>query len=130
MTAPDGSPRPPQWLGSYGENVAAAWLTAHHCKILARNYKHHHRGRQHGEVDLIARQHHLLLFVEVKTRTAPTTIRPLDAVNREKQRLIERAANDWLRRLGSRQLPWRFDVIEVYVEDGKRPRVVHVQNAF
>ena len=51
-------------------------------------------------------------------------------MNKAKQLLIERGANDWLRRLGTRQLPWRFDVIEVYVAEGKLPRVNRIRDAF
>jgi putative endonuclease len=130
LTAPDGEPRDARWLGRYGERVAAAWLRAHHCAILARNYRNKRRGRRTGEVDIIAREERLLLFVEVKTRHADSKIRPLDAVDKDKQRLIERGANDWLRRLGTRELPWRFDVIEVYVAEGRPPRVNRVRNAF
>jgi Holliday junction resolvase-like predicted endonuclease len=51
-------------------------------------------------------------------------------VNKSKQRLIERGANEWLRLLGTRELPWRFDVIEVYLEDGGLPRINRVRDAF
>ncbi len=81
-------------------------------------------------MDIIARHDRLLLFVEVKTRTAGARIRPLDAVDKPKQQLIERGANAWLKRLGTRKLPWRFDVIEVWLADGEKPRVNHVRNAF
>jgi putative endonuclease len=114
------------WLGNYGEHVAAAWLRAHGCKILARNF----RGPHRGEVDIVARDRKLLLFVEVKTRHFGAPIRGLDAVGADKQGLIERGANAWLKQLGTRDIPWRFDVIEVSVEDGKRPVVNHVKDAF
>ncbi len=126
MTACDGTPRDRAWLGRYGENVAADFLRAAGCKVLARN----HRGRHRGEVDIVARHDRLLLFVEVKTRRAGARIRGFDAVDREKRRLIERGANDWLRRLGRRDFPWRFDVIEVVVTDGDRPAVRHIRDAF
>ena len=126
MTAPDGTPHDRQWLGDYGERVAADWLRAHGCRILARNFK----GPRGGEVDIIARDGRLLLFVEVKTRRKDAKIRPLDAVDKHKQALIERGANAWLKRLRTRQLPWRFDVIEVWAEDGETPRVNHVRDAF
>jgi putative endonuclease len=106
--------------------VAADWLRSRRCKVLARNFK----GPRRGEVDIVARDGKLLLFVEVKTRRKGTRIRPLDAVDKTKQALIERGANAWLKRLGTRDLPWRFDVIEVYVEDGEKPRVNHVRDAF
>jgi putative endonuclease len=126
LTASDGGTRSNAWVGAYGEKVAAHFLRAQHCKVLARNFK----GPHGGEVDIIARYGRLLLFVEVKTRTDGSRIRPLDAVDKSKQRLIERGANAWLRRLGTRKLPWRFDVIEVWLADGEKPRVNHVRNAF
>lgn len=126
MTDESGEPRGRAWLGTYGENVAADWLRSNGCRILARNFK----GPRRGEVDIVARDGKLLLFVEVKTRHADARIRPLDAVDKTKQALIERGANAWLRRLGTRNVPWRFDVIEVWVADGEKPRVNHVRDAF
>ena len=126
MISADGKFRDSQWIGNYGENVASAWLRANRCKILARNF----RGPQRGEVDIVAREGKVLLFVEVKTRREGSIIRPLDAVGKEKQGLIERGANAWLKRLGRRSLPWRFDVIEVYVADGEKPRVNRIADAF
>jgi putative endonuclease len=126
LTEPDGSPRGRAWTGRYGENVAADFLRARGCRILARNFK----ARRGGEVAIVARDGRLLLFVEVKTRQMDTKIRPLDAVGPDKRRLIERGANAWLKLLGTRQLPWRFDVIEVLVEDGGKPQVNHVRDAF
>ena len=106
--------------------MATDWLRAHGCRILARNFK----GPRRGEVDIVARDGKLLLFVEVKTRHKDSRIRPLDAVDKPKQALIERGANAWLKQLGTRNLPWRFDVIEVYVEEGEKPRINHVRDAF
>ncbi len=126
LTAPDGEARDRIWTGDFGERVACAWLRSQGCKILARNY----RGPRRGEVDIIARDGKLLLFVEVKTRREGSRIRGLDAVDREKQNLIERGANSWLKRLGTRDLPWRFDVIEVSVAEGQKPRINHVKDAF
>jgi putative endonuclease len=114
------------WLGNYGERVATAWLRTQGCRILARNF----RGPRKGEVDIVAREGTLLLFVEVKTRREGAKIRGLDAVGKDKQALIERGANAWLRQLGTRNLPWRFDVIEVTVTDGEKPRVTRIRDAF
>jgi putative endonuclease len=126
LTGTDGQARDRIWLGAYGEKVAADWLRSQGCKILARNF----RGPRRGEVDIIARDHKLLLFVEVKTRRAGSKIRGLDAVGKDKQGLIERGANAWLKRLGTRDLPWRFDVIEVNVKEGEKPKINHVRDAF
>lgn len=113
-------------VGELGERIACAWLRANRCRVLYRNF----RGPRGGEVDIVARDGRVLAFVEVKTRTAGGRGRPLEAVDKDKQRLIERGANVWLRMLGTRDLPWRFDVIEVVLEDGERPRVHRVKDAF
>lgn len=94
--------------------------------MLYRNFRAPHGG----EVDLVARSGNLLLFIEVKTRAEGSKLRGLDAVDADKRALIERGANDWLKLLGTRSIPWRFDVIEVYVQEGRVPRVHRVENAF
>ncbi|WAC18667.1 YraN family protein [Luteolibacter sp. SL250] len=126
MTSADGTRRSNAWMGAFGEKVAAAWLRAAGCRILAKNFS----ARGGGEVDIVARDGNLLLFIEVKTRREGTPIRPYDAVDATKRKLIERGANAWLSRLGRRDLPWRFDVMEVYLEDGGRPRVNRIRDAF
>jgi putative endonuclease len=113
-------------MGDYGENIAADWLRANNCKILARNFK----GRKGGEVDIVASKGGQLLFTEVKTRQKDSLLRGLSAVNRKKQALILRGANEWLRRLGTREVPWRFDVIEVEVSEGEKPVVRRIENVF
>ena len=47
-----------------------------------------------------------------------------------KQELIERGANSWLHLLGTREPPWRFDVVEVILEDGELPDVNVLENVF
>lgn len=111
-------------MGRLGERVAKAWIRAQGAKVLACNF----RAPGGGEVDIVARQGALLLFVEVKTRTREGFGRPLDAVNRDKRRLIRRGANEWLRLLGRRDFPWRYDVLEILLTDGERPRVNSVEN--
>lgn len=113
-------------MGKRGEDIATAWLRASGCKILYRNF----RAPGGGEVDIVAREGNLLLFIEVKTRREGSAIRPLDAVNKEKQRLIERGARDWLRRLRNREIPWRFDVMEIHLADRTKPRINRVRDAF
>jgi putative endonuclease len=126
LTAADGTRPDRRQLGEFGERVAAAWLRRHGCRILARNFRAPHGG----EVDLVVRDGAVLVFAEVKTRTAGGRGRPLDAVDRDKQRLVKRGAEAWLKLLGTRELAWRFDVVEVVVAAGERPRVHRVHDAF
>lgn len=126
MIHTDGTPWTSQEVGEFGERIACQWLRAHGEKVLYRNY----RAPQGGEVDIVARRGKLLLFIEVKTRRAGGVGRPLDAVDRSKQELIERGANSWLKLLKTRRIPWRFDVIEIILEEGIPPRINRVENVF
>jgi len=114
----------PAEIGRRGEKIARMWLRSKGAKVLYNNF----RAPQGGEVDIVAREGDLLLFTEVKTRTSTDFGRPLDAVNRAKRKLIRRGANEWLRLLGTREIPWRYDVIEVVLIEGERPRVNRVEN--
>ncbi len=109
-----------------GEKLAARHLRRHGFKILYRNF----RGRQGGEIDLVCRDRDVLVFVEVKTRTREDFGRPLEAVNRQKQRRISLGALAWLRLLGNPDILFRFDVVEVRMTEGTPPRVELVRNAF
>lgn len=126
LTGSDGAKLSHIEIGNLGERIACAHLQAHGRKILYRNY----RGPKGGEVDIVARDVDTLSFVEVKTRTRRGYGRPLDAVDTSKQELIERGANSWLSLLGTRDIPWRFDVVEVILEEGKVPDVNVVVNVF
>lgn len=113
-------------LGRLGELQAAHWLHQQGRKILYRNY----RGQHRGEVDLVCRDGEVLTFVEVKTRRSLAFGRPADAVTPDKQRLIQRGAQDWLRRLGHPRIAFRFDIVEVLLVAGEPPHVNVIENAF
>jgi putative endonuclease len=113
-------------FGRLGEYHAAHWLRCHGRRVLYRNYK----GQLRGEVDLVCRHGRVLTFVEVKTRSGSAFGRPADAVNAEKRRLIQRGAQDWLRRLGHPPIAIRFDIVEVILVAGAPPYVNVIENAF
>ncbi len=113
-------------LGTRGEKLAARYLRRHGFKILYRNF----RGRRGGEIDLVCRERDVLVFVEVKTRTREDFGRPLDAVNRAKQRRLSLGALAWLRLLGNPDILFRFDVVEITMAEGKPPRIELIRNAF
>jgi len=121
-----GAKLSPSKIGKLGELIAADHLSLCGRKLLYRNY----RGPRGGEIDIVARDGDTLSFVEVKTRTQKGYGRPLDAVDRNKQALIERGANSWIKLLGRRDFVWRFDVVEVMLTDGELAEVNIINNAF
>ncbi|MEJ6569971.1 MAG: YraN family protein [Akkermansiaceae bacterium] len=126
-------------VGNLGEQIAAHFLMRKGWKLLYRNF----RAPTGGEVDLVMRGGHdfnQLVFVEVKTRTRRGFGRPLEAVDKDKQALIERGANEWLRLLAEqnrgddedfrRTISWRYDVVEIILQQGEKPDVNLVESAF
>lgn len=112
-------------LGAYGEDVAADYLREQGYTLLERNFR-----CPLGEIDIIAKKHHDLIFVEVKTRRSSLFGLPQDAVGVHKQRQLIRSAQWYLNKPGvSRHHP-RFDVIAILARPGQVPEVNHIQNAF
>ncbi len=113
--------------GLWGEKMAGQFLQNKGFVILGRRVR---VGRR-DELDLIARQKNVLVFVEVKTRRAEEFGRPSSAVNKAKKQALSRAAVHYLMRLKEKPGFFRFDVVEVVgEEDGEAPVIRHIENAF
>ncbi|MCX6966503.1 MAG: YraN family protein [Verrucomicrobia bacterium] len=112
-------------LGYRGEQIAARHLRRIGYKVLYRNF----RAPKGGEVDLVCRDGDTLVFVEVKTRSSEAFGAPAEAVTRAKQRLITRGALAWLKLLGSPDILFRFDIVEVRIA-GKKAEATVIRNAF
>src|SRR6476469_5585102 len=106
-------------LGARGENLACQFLQKNGYKILYRNFK----GRTGGEIDVVCRHRDTLVFVEVKTRTREDFGRPLDAVDRDKQKRISRGGLAWLRLLGDHEILFRFDIVGVVLDESAETRI-------
>ena len=111
-------------LGAQGEELACRELRRRGYAILARRYR-----TRHGEIDIVARDAGVLVFVEVKARSHQRFGGPLAAVTRLKQRKLTRMALDYLARSRTAGVPCRFDVVAVDVGQ-RQPRVEVVTNAF
>lgn len=99
---------PRQRVGDAAEQAACAHLTAHGCRIVARNVRY-----REGELDVIALDGGVLAFVEVRLRSGARFGGAGASVDAFKRRRLVRAAQHYLaERYGAgRQPPCRFDVI-------------------
>lgn len=121
-----GKPMDDKDKGFYGECLAAHELRRKGRKLLYRNYRAPHGG----EVDIVCRHGEVLTFVEVKTRTSLAFGRPAQAVGGDKQKLIQRGAGDWLKRLQYPPFKLRFDIVEVLLVPGELPELNVIEDAF
>lgn len=92
-------------LGIRGEEVAARWYVDRGYRILERNW----RCRE-GEIDLVLRREHTVVFCEVKTRTTDRFGTGAEAVSPTKQRRLRRLAGRWLAETGPRRVGEAVDV--------------------
>ena len=113
-------------LGKWGEDVAVAYLLRKGYTILERDW---HSG--HRDIDIIAlnEERDMLVFVEVKTRRNRMFTDPIDAVNFQKIRNLQRAANHYIK-YRCIDLEVRFYIISIVGQLNMEPEVEHIEDAF
>lgn len=113
-----------QVIGAAGEAAARAFLEGRGLTVLATRFR-----ALRGEIDLVAREGPVVVFVEVKARRTATFGPPEGAVRAAKQRQIARVAEAFLSTSGLRGAPCRFDVVAVDLKAGP-PRITWIRDAF
>ena len=111
--------------GDVGEAAACGHLKRQGYKPLVRNYR-----SRWGEIDLVCRHKDTLVFVEVKARSADSWGTPAEAVTPSKQRRILRTAYAYLEEIQLRDMPVRFDVVEVFLKGDAEPECRLIPAAF
>ena len=114
-------------IGLFGEAAVANYLRERGYTLLAHGYR-----CRFGEIDLIAKKHKTLAFVEVKLRSPKSYGLPREAVDAVKQEKLRKTALSYLadKKL---DVPARFDVAEVYIAGKEIPqieRIEYIENAF
>lgn len=100
-------------VGTAYEELAAEYLTAQGYEVLERNF----RCRQ-GEIDIVAKDHSYICFVEVKYRINEMHGAAVEAVDKKKQRIITKVAWYYLMTHGGNEwTPCRFDVLAIEGEE-------------
>ncbi len=108
-------------IGTEYETLAAEYLKSQGYELVERNFR-----CRLGEIDIIAKDHSYLCFVEVKYRINEMHGTAVEAVDRRKQRIITKVAWYYLLTHGGNEwTPCRFDVIAI-----EGDKVTLYQNAF
>jgi putative endonuclease len=108
----------PGVTGARAEALAADYLRAQGLAIVARNFR-----TRFGEIDLIARDRDVLVFVEVRMRRSRRFGGAIASITAAKRRRLVSAANGYLAMIG-REPPCRFDAV---VMQGLDPRTIEWQ---
>jgi putative endonuclease len=109
--------------GVEGEQIAQKYLSNLDYKILETNWRF-----QKAEVDIIAKEHNFLVFVEVKCRSSNIFGDPQTFVSEKKQMLFKDAAEGYLE-LKDLDYEIRFDIISVILSSQKA-KIEHFKDAF
>ncbi len=105
------------------EEIAAKFILANGFVIVERNWIH---GKL--EIDIIAQNQNMIVFIEVKYRKNSDFGRPESAVDPSKARRIIQAADQYLNEREIDLMP-RFDIIAL-TGSGENLNITHYPNAF
>jgi len=101
-------------FGIIGEKIAQDYLRNKGYEIIETNFY-----TKRGEIDIITKKDKCITFVEVKTRTNLLFGSPAMAVNSIKKKHIKNTAKIFLYQKRLYKYDVRFDVVEVFIKDGK-----------
>ena len=111
-----------QQIGKWGEDAAAEYLAERGLVIITRNAR-----TPYGEIDIVATQNDITIFVEVKTRTSNRMGLPEESVNLRKQTHMLACAEYYA---AEHEIDhWQIDVIAVERKVGLEPKITHFENA-
>ena len=113
-----------QRTGTAGEDLVVDFLQKKGYRILQRNYRF-----EHGEIDIVAEDGNVLVFVEVKARRSKEYGEPEDAVTPRKREKIRSTANGYLFENKIDDKECRFDVIAIDYQQNKT-EIRHLIDAF
>jgi putative endonuclease len=98
-------------MGQAAEEAAAHFLLQQGYEVIERNF----RTRQ-GEIDIIAKDGAVLVFVEVRSGHGKALYQPEETVNHKKQAKLRHMAEVYLSRKNWGDISCRFDVAAVIID--------------
>ncbi|MEO8358233.1 MAG: YraN family protein [Chloroflexota bacterium] len=111
-----------QKIGQWGEETAAAYLRQRGYEIMARNAR-----TPYGEIDIVAKQGDITIFIEVKTLTLSKHFFPEHNVTARKREHMLACAEHYAAENAIDH--WQIDVIAVEGKQGLEPKITHFDNA-
>jgi putative endonuclease len=112
-----------QLLGRLGEGLAVQHLERRGWRILERNVR-----SRFGEIDIVAQDGPVLVFLEVRTRSGRAFGTPEESITRAKQERMARCAWAYLSLLPQPEPEWRIDLIAIELVHGHVARLEHYEH--
>ncbi|MDX2195355.1 MAG: YraN family protein [Cytophagales bacterium] len=106
-------------IGAKGEAMAKDYLSAKGYDILQQNYRY-----RRAEIDIIAKYHDVLIFVEVKYRKSAEYGTPESFVSETKKEHLQSAANKYMEDAGWHSYI-RFDIVAIVEQE-----ILHLEDVF
>ena len=111
-------------IGTWGERKAAQFLKRERqFHIVCRNWR---QGK--AEIDLVAWDKEVLVFVEVRTRRDSACISGYYSINRKKIQSLKRAFRAYLAHLKPPPQHFRCDIVEVQLGERGNCNIQHYEN--
>jgi putative endonuclease len=111
-------------LGRLGEQLAKVHLETLGYDIMDENWCH---GK--AEVDIIAYHNKTIIFIEVKARSSAYFGQPEEFVDKRKQKLLAKAADEYIY-LMNHQGEARFDIVSILFNKSGGHTLTHFEDAF
>ncbi len=109
-------------IGTWGEQIAGEWLAGQGHEIIARNIR-----TPYGEIDIIAKQGDVTIFVEVKTLTVSKDFFPEHNITARKRAHMLACAEHYA---SENEIDhWQIDVIAIEGKPGIKPLITYFENA-
>lgn len=110
-----------QKLGKFGEKLACKYLRERGYKIVDQNYR-----TRNGEIDIVAEEGKILVFIEVKTRTSRVFGFPEEAIDVRKQYKLAKTAEHYLMAHRLYDRDYRIDSFGIEIDgQNKKARIRH-----
>ena len=98
-----------QTLGKLGEDYTVSLLQEAGLRLITRNYR-----CPKGEMDIIARDEHTLVFIEVRTRQSSFRGWGEESITKQKSQRLQVIASYYVQQQGYKSWPsMRFDVVAI-----------------
>ena len=114
--------------GKYGEWLALKYLKKKGYFYLDRNWRS--RKNSKLEIDLILKDKEILVFVEVRARSASSLVNGYESIDNKKRKTLKRAFMAYLREEKNIPANYRFDVIAIDLPDfnSSKQSIYHHEN--